>query len=472
MSGSVETQGIDLVSPHERYGRPRDLFFLWAGTTTNIFTVSYGAMLVLLYGLSFTQALAVIVIGNVIAYPLLALTSIQGPLTGTTTMTISRASLGTRGARINGVLSWLMLIGFEAGGLILVYYACEALLARAGIALEGGAQITVVVLLAGIQLLLPLLGHRILMAAQKYATMIFTVAFIVLAALIIPQAAPGASAGTDSLFTMISATSLVIVSGGLSWAPSGANFSRYLPANSSPLAVGTWAALGGFIPYVLLQTLGAAMATVAVPDEVELSNPLAVPAILSPAFAVPFLILVMVGLLLQNGTNLYSSGLNLQTAGIHVPRMVIVCIDSLICVAICIFAIQQEAFYSLLNAFAASLSIWLAPWVTVYLLDWVARHGTYHLSGLAIESHGPYWGSGGVRWSGMAALLGGMLCSALFTNSGYLVGPLTRLLVDVPAAAPDLSIPAGVIASALIYLALRPVRERERAARRAFITAA
>nr|MCW1079705.1 hypothetical protein [Streptococcus anginosus] len=82
--------------------------------------------------------------------------------TGTTTMTISRASLGTRGARINGVLSWLMLIGFEAGGLILVYYACEALLARAGIALEGGGQIAVVVLLAGIQLLLPLLGHRIL----------------------------------------------------------------------------------------------------------------------------------------------------------------------------------------------------------------------------------------------------------------------------------------------------------------------
>ena len=87
MSGPVEQRGIDLVPLQNRYGKPRDLFFLWAGTTTNIFTVSYGALLVLGFGMSFGQAVAAILIGNALAYPLLALTSLQGPTTGTTTMT-------------------------------------------------------------------------------------------------------------------------------------------------------------------------------------------------------------------------------------------------------------------------------------------------------------------------------------------------------------------------------------------------
>ena len=36
-------------------------------------------------------------------------------------------------------------------------------------------------------MLLPLVGHRLLMAAQKYATTVFALAFVVLAALIVPQ---------------------------------------------------------------------------------------------------------------------------------------------------------------------------------------------------------------------------------------------------------------------------------------------
>lgn len=96
-SSGIDQQGIDLVPPNRRHGKAIDLFFLWAGTTTNIFTVSYGALLVILFGLSFWQAIAAIVIGNLIAYPLLALASLQGPKTGTTNMTISRSSLGPRG---------------------------------------------------------------------------------------------------------------------------------------------------------------------------------------------------------------------------------------------------------------------------------------------------------------------------------------------------------------------------------------
>lgn len=157
-----------------------------------------------------------------------------------------------------------MLIGFEAGGLILIYYAASALLGLAGGTVDGGLQIALIVALGVVQLLLPLFGHRLLIAAQKYATAVFAISFMVLATLIVPQIQPGSGEAGADLATMISAISLVIVSGGLSWAPSGANFSRYLPVDANPKAIGLWAGLGGFVPYVLLQTLGAGMATVAV----------------------------------------------------------------------------------------------------------------------------------------------------------------------------------------------------------------
>ncbi|OCA96023.1 purine-cytosine permease family protein [Actinobaculum suis] len=506
MAGTLEKRGIDLVPENERYGKPRDLFFLWAGTTTNIFTVSYGAMLPLLYGLTLPESLLVILIGNLLAYPLLGFTSLQGPATGTTTMTISRSWLGTRGARMNGVFSWLMLLGFEAGGLILVYYAAAALLERFGIILAGPQMVVAVVVLAAAQAIMPLVGHRFLMAAQKYATIVFALAFAVLAVLIVPQVQLGGQAGTGadaaagtSLATFVSAISLVMVSGGLSWAPSGGNFSRYLPipdnsrghgkratgsgqakqaagsgqakqaagsgqakrAGGSTWAQIAWAAsLGGFVPYVLLQSLGAAMATVAVGPDVDLSNPLAVPAVLPAAFAIPFLLLVMFGLLIQNGTNLYSSGLNLQTAGFRVSREKIVILDSVICAVVAVVAVSQSSFYDLLNAFVASLSIWLAPWVAVYVCDAVSRAGRYDLAGLAAEGPGgPYWGRAGIRWDGMGAMLAGMVAAWLFSNTGYFTGPLAAAIAHgaglEAASAPDLSIAAGALVASFVFLLAR-----------------
>lgn len=454
-TSGIDQQGIDLVPTNLRHGKAKDLFFLWAGTTTNIFTVSYGALLVILFGLSFWQAIIAIVIGNLLAYPLLALASLQGPKTGTTNMTISRSSLGPRGARVNGLFSWLMLLGFEAAGLVLVYYAIAALLGIFGFQLSGGLQVGLIVVLGLIQMLLPLIGYNFLMAAQKFATIIFACAFVILAVLILPKADISASQGIAGSASVISAISFVIVSGGLSWACSGSNFSRYLPANTKLTAVGTWAALGGFVPYMLLQSLGAAMATVAVGPEVDLSDPLAVPAILPAGFSVPFLLLVGFGLMVQNGTNLYSSSLNLQTAGIPARRPVVVVTDSVICILITCFAVAQSSFYGLLSAFVGSLSIWLAPWVSVYLVDWIMRRGNYDLAGLMNESGGPYWGRGGVKFSGFIALIVGMIVSALFANTGYFIGPIAAAMSpDNPSFAADLAIPTGILTSGILYWVL------------------
>ena len=94
---------------------------MWAGATTNVFPVIYGAILISL-GLSWVQAAIIIAIGN-LSYVLVGLASLTGPLAGTTTFTISRAAFGPNGNRGVGVLNWLMQLGFEVLGLASVVLA-------------------------------------------------------------------------------------------------------------------------------------------------------------------------------------------------------------------------------------------------------------------------------------------------------------------------------------------------------------
>ncbi|MFI6484122.1 purine-cytosine permease family protein [Nonomuraea sp. NPDC050663] len=445
----MEQRGIEPVPAGERYGRPRDLFFLWTGTTMGIFTLVYGTVLIA-FGLSFPQAVAAIVVGNLLAFPLVGLTSLQGPATGTATMAVSRAAYGTKGARALSFFGWLNMVGFEAGGMVLITFASLTLLEQAGVATSTAVKIVVILVAAAIQLVLPLIGHAAVMKAQKYFTWVFVALFAVMAVIVTPKVTLQASGGADfATFTM--AVALVMSAGGLSWGPLGGDYSRYLPASSSKKAVFGWAFLGGFLPYVLLMTLGAAVATVVA----EAGDPISgLPSALPGWFVVPYLVLAIVTLFAVNTTDLYSSGLNLQAAGIRLKRSTAVVLDLVICVIITYVAVMSENFNSMLNTFLGLLIIWLAPWAGVYVTDWLRRGGVYD-TGALFSAAEPY------RWPALIAQAAGMVVAALSINSTLYVGPIATLLGGA-----DVSIFLGLLVAGGLYAALdrRPVRVLEVAA--------
>src|SRR5579875_4104347 len=84
----VEQRGIELIPESERPMKPAGLFWLWAGATWNVEFVVYGALM-LLFGLTFWQAILAILVGNVM-YLFLGYASIWGPQTGTTAFMVSR----------------------------------------------------------------------------------------------------------------------------------------------------------------------------------------------------------------------------------------------------------------------------------------------------------------------------------------------------------------------------------------------
>lgn len=93
----IEQRGIDLIPDAERKMTPGGLFWLWAGAVFNVEFFFYGTF-IMTFGLSVTQAVAAILIGNLF-YALLGFASLQGPRTGTTAFMVSRAPFGQNGNR-------------------------------------------------------------------------------------------------------------------------------------------------------------------------------------------------------------------------------------------------------------------------------------------------------------------------------------------------------------------------------------
>ncbi len=446
--GVVERRGIDLVPARERHGRPRDLFFMWLGTNTNVFYIINGAIVISL-GLNFLQRVAVILIGN-LAFFLVGLTSLQGPRTGTATFAINRAAFGPNGGRVLAFFNWLTLVGFEGSGLALAVIALLTLFHSLGwsFADEVWFKVVVILLVAALQGFVPILGHATIMIVQKYLAYVFVIFFALVAIFISSKAQlTGGQAGTFSTITV--GIALMVSAGGLSWANTGSDYSRYLPENANLWSIFWYASLGGLIPAVLLEILGAAVAA----QLPSASDPISgLPSALPAWFLVPYLLVLFFNLLAVNGIDLYSSGLTLQIIGIHVKRWQATLIDMVICMVLAAIAIFNSDFNTLYGQFLSLLIIFLAPWCGIYLTDAWMRRNTYNAAGLLASIGGPYWYQGGVNLAGILAMIGGMIASALWLNSPLLQGPLSHLFNNS-----DMSVFTGFIVGGVLYWILARV---------------
>lgn len=447
--GAVEQRGIDLVPENERHGKPRDLFFMWLGTNTNVFYIINGALLISL-GLSFLQSLWIILIGNIVGFFLLGLTSLQGPRTGTSTFAINRAAFGPNGGRLLAFFNWLTLVGFEGSGVALAVIALLTLMHSLGWSAADATwvKIVVILLVAAVQVYIPTLGHATIMVVQKVLAWVFVAFFLIVTILIASKAQlTGGHAGTFATITL--GFALMVSAGGISWANTGSDYSRYLPKNAKPSAIFWYSSLGGMLPAILLEIVGAAVAA-QLPNA---SDPISgLPSALPAWFLAPYLLLLFFNLLAVNAIDLYSSGLTLQTIGLRVKRWVATLIDMVICTVLAAIAIFNANFNTLYGEFLSLLIIFLAPWCAIYLTDAWLRRNTYNAEGLLARVGGPYWYQGGINPAGIIAMIGGMIASALWLNSTLLQGPLSRLFGNS-----DMSVFTGFIVAGVLYLLLARV---------------
>jgi nucleobase:cation symporter-1, NCS1 family len=456
----IEQRGIEHVPQDDRWGRPSGLFWMWAGAVWNVEFVYYGAIAVVFLGLSFAQALLIILVGNV-SYVLTGLASVQGPKAGTTTFAISRAAFGPRGNKLPSFFNWVTQVGFEIEGIAFIVFAAIVLMSKAGFTAGTAAKIIFIIVAVAIQAVLPTLGHTAVLKVLRWLAIPFVVLFVWMAVLTAGKAKLHAvphGAGWGMLLVFLA---LVISAGGLGWTENGNDYSRYLSSHTSSKRIVVAVALGAAIPSALLEVLGAAVGT-AVPAAAN--SPTGLIAGFQTWFVVPFLIFAIVQLFAINTLDLYSSGVTLQSIFPRLKRVQCVGVDTLVCAGLCAYAVFSSSFFGLLTGFLLYIILWLGPWCAIYLVDCYLRKNRYDHDALLDERDGRYFRNGGVHWPAIIAQLVGGVAAYLWLNAssgGTLasIGPLSSR-----NDGSDFSVFIGLFVGGLLYyvLAAREVRAAEK----------
>jgi NCS1 family nucleobase:cation symporter-1 len=409
---ALEQRGIEYVPPSARWGKPSGLFWMWAGAVWNVEFVVYGALGVIVFGLNFTQAVIIILIGNLF-YLLTGLASLQGPEAGTTTFAISRAAFGPRGNKLPSFFNWVTQVGFEIEGIALVVFAAILITSKAGFSAGIPAKVIFIILAVAVQAVLPLLGHAAVLKVLRWLTVPFVILFAVLAGLSTSKVnlnipAHGATWGALTIFL-----ALVISAGGLGWTENGNDYSRYLPQDADKKRIVLAVALGGAIPSALLEILGAALAT----GNPGATSPNGLVSSFPGWFVWPYLIFAIVQLFAINTIDLYSSGVTLQSLIPKLKRLQCVAIDTVVCGAVATYAVFSSHFYTLLADFLLFIILWLGPWCGIYLVDSYLRRNRYDTPSLLDERSGRYFRNGGFHWPAVGAQILGMVVAALWLNA-------------------------------------------------------
>ena len=431
---------------------------MWAGAVWNVEYVYYGAIAVVFLGLSFAQAVLIVLVGN-LSYVLTGLASVQGPRAGTTTFTISRAPFGPRGNKLPSFFNWITQVGFEIEGIAFIVFAAVVLTDRAGFRAGTAAKVIFIIVAVAIQAVLPTLGHAAMLRVLRWLAIPFVVLFAVMAVLTAGKANLHAAAHGASWGMLLVFLALVISAGGLGWTENGNDYSRYLPASTPSRGRSCWPSRSARpIPSALLEILGAAVGT-AVPAAAD--SPTGLVAGFQSWFVVPFLVFAIVQLFAINTLDLYSSGVTLQSLIPRLKRLHCVAIDTVVCGAIAAYAVFSPSFFGLLTGFLLYIILWLAPWCAIYLVDSWLRRNRYDHEALLNERGGRYFRAGGVHWPAIIAQVAGGVAAYLWLNAssgGVLAatGPLSSR-----TDGSDLSVFVGLLVGGLVYYLLAG-RQRSR----------
>lgn len=448
--GKIESRGIDRIPDSERHGNPRELIRIWAFASVNYLYILLGGLLIV-FGLTVWQALAVVVVGNLF-WAAIGLLATSGPVSGTPSGVITRAMFGVLGNRlVVGVFSWPSFIAYGAINLSVGGLAAFAFTEQVGMAAHRPTQIAIVLLIAAVTLTISVYGYATILKVSGAITIALSLCMAVLGGYVLTEARwdyapdPQSALSGGALWAVITAGISLTASSPLSWAISP-DYARYLPANTSRTAVATWTALGGFIPAVLLGSVGVLAGSV-----VDMSDPQTSLATILPGWFYPvFLLVIVIGSITNNVITLYSSGLCLQSVGLRLPRMATVLLCGLLGTAIACYALFISNFTDALSNILELSVAFAGPWIAIIASDLLMRRNRYDGEELHDESStGPYWFTAGTNWAGCAALVAGTAAGALCMNTTLFTGPVATALGGA-----DLTFVIGPITAATLYLLL------------------
>jgi NCS1 family nucleobase:cation symporter-1 len=374
---------------------------LWFGANAETANFAVGILAVSLYGTSLAGAVAGLALGSVLGYTVVSLVSLAGPRLGLPQMMISRRVFGRDGNVLFAILAFLAGVGWYSIDCVFGAQAVGALL-------HVGYPLALALTLAG-SIVIAVYGYNAIHVFERFASVAMLIGFAIIAAVVLghthlnapfdphaPFAAGGEIGGIAFSASLAFAYSI-------GWAPCASDYARYLPAASSPRAVGLWAFAGGLLASLSLEILGAAAATAVRGPGIASATPAETVGLLAGtngAIAVIGLLTVLVGTMNGNVMNLYSGALSAlvaaAAAGWRLVRWQAALAIGLIGGALAVVGSDPVATAHLYGNFLGLLSTWAAPWAAVMIASpsvTTERYGRRALVawGAGIAAGLPFW---------------------------------------------------------------------------------
>ena len=445
----LELNGTNVIAEGERRGQASSLFWPWCGANVSLLALSYGAFF-LGFGISFWQASAAAIFGTVLSFLLVGFSSLAGKKSNAPTMVLSRATFGVKGNIVPGLLSYLIFVGWETVLVSLATLATGTIFVRVGHIDRDLAMIMGFVLSAGLTIFGGVLGHTTIMRLQKYLTLITVLATSVYIVLTFDSVNWSSvnQISNGSVQGFIGALIFGVTGIGLGWVNSAADYSRYLPRETSSKSVVGWTVFGASIVPIILVIYGAALSG----SDPKLSQAIAMDPIGALTTLLPtwylafFAVIAILGLVGGAILDLYSSGLTLITIGLPVKRHIAASIDGLVMLVGTIYIVWiADNFFLPFQGFLITLGVPIATWSAIFVTDVLlrkrayneedlykvgGRYGSWNKQSLTLIALGSFVGWGFVTnsfaswlsWQGyLLFLIGGREGSWAYANLGVLL---------------------------------------------------
>ncbi|MFJ3764319.1 cytosine permease [Streptomyces sp. NPDC090082] len=425
--GAMETRGLEPVPDAERTGRVRELFPTWVAANISVLLLTMGAGLIVFNGLNFWQVLTVAIAAPVLSYGIVGLISIAGKRGGAPGMALSRAVFGQRGNLFPGALIWVARWGWETINAVTGAYAVLTVLDLLfGVKSNTLLIVVTLALFVTCTFLVSGLGINALRVCSKWSTYLFGAFSVLVLVYLVANTEWSAvfdkPAGSTAMMVAGIGT---IAAGGISWVPSGPDFTRYLPRTASSRAM-VGSTIGGAGIVVLPMVLMGAVMAVSTPDLASAQDPVSFIGELLPMWiSVPYLVIALIGMLLINSMSMYSAGFTAQTLGIKVSRAAAVSVNAVISLVFgFLLMVVATSFIGSFISFLTLLAVAFSAWIGVFGVDMLRRRSYDATALMDTTRTSAYWYRGGFAWQAMTAWAAALLVGLLFTKVDWFSGPL------------------------------------------------
>ncbi len=415
---NFEYAGIEVVS-NDFSSKGKTLFWPWMAANVSFLAISYGSF-VLNFKISFRQIVLATTLGTLFSFLIVGISSLAGKKSNAPTMTLSRATFGVNGNKLPGILTYLLLVGWETVLVALATLACRTIFERIENLSPNIASVVGFTVAALLTITSAVIGYQIILKVQKWLTifsLILTVGYVALTFKQI-DISKISTFPNGNLSGFVGILIFTFTGIGLGWVNCAADYSRYISKSVSNKSVIGWTVFSASIVPIFMVIYGSllAMSDSKLSEQIAIDPIGALTSILPTWYLIPFAVVAVLGLVGGAILDLYSSGITMVSLGVPLKRYQAAFIDGLIMTFGTIYFVWlADDFFLPFQGFLITLGVPIAAWSGIFVADILLRKKDYAEKDL-FDAKGRYKS---INWSSITILLLGTFIGYGFVKNTF-----------------------------------------------------